>query len=1339
MRKVLLFTLVIGVCSFNRVLAFAPPLPGNTYTINSAVATGGTNYQTFADAVAAMQGGISGPVIFNVAPASGPYNEQVVITAVPGTSTTNTVTFNCNGVTLNFTTSNSFQRAGVKLEGAHHIIFDNLNVVPLVTSDLEYGYGFHLVNDADSNIIRKCSVVNTYVYTTSSPQYSSGIVVNGNEEDEDGLGISHCDYNIITQNTVSGGYYGIILTSYDSYSPAMVTMDNNQVTNNTVKDFINVGITLLWGNNTLVEGNDITCLSTNFFNAGIQLNENSYSTMVRGNRVHNFRSASGTTGGWRDAIDIENCRAAAGRENVIANNLVYDFDSPDDMRGIKVGLTSSWFNIFHNTVSFDNAGSVAKSFNGIYLENTGSSTAPANLTNLKIENNIFTITAGGTGTKRAFYSSDALAAYVLDHNDYYVSSATGTLRLATYKGTNYTTLATWQAARAQDYHSMNIDPLFTNPASANYLPTATDIDNRGVNVGVAKDIVATVRSTTAPDPGAYEYVSAACGTPVISGATQITPVTACVNTPIALELTGNSTGSGQTYQWQSSSNGSTFTNIGSPAGQGVDVTATFTLYYRAMVTCAGNTVYSNPVQVIVNPYLPAGTYTINAGQSTSGTNFHSFGDAVLAMHCGIAGPVVFNVVQGSGPYTEQVIIPAITNTSKTNTVTFNGNGEVLKYTSTVTGQRGVLKLDGADYIIIDGLTIQATGAAGTEYGYCIHMLNDADNNIIRNCTLSATTISTTNQFAGIVISATATSPTSAGVTGCDSNLITKNTITGGYYGICVTSGDPSPTYKNVLTGNTIRDAANYGIYSTATDSLVVENNDISRPARTNSTTFVGIEMAAAVKRFIVNKNRLHNFFGAMLSTSGTITGIDVRGAATDASAPGKVSNNLMYDFNGSTVQYGFYNSSSSYVTYYHNTVSLDDSTTAFNKASYGYYQNNDVTGIELKNNLFTMRRANTALSYALYMKTGGIVYVSDYNDFLIGASGYTKMGYFNTAAYTALADWQTGVSQDAHSLTLNPAYEDPANGNFKPAASTTSQVPFNDKGTPVGVTADFLSVARSTSTPDIGAYEFGCSSFPAAVVTADSIAVCSGSPVSFQIKTPEAGVSYTWYTTPTGITPVYTGNPYTVNNVTGPVDYWVMGATAIGCTNGTRTHVKAVAYTALAAPVAVVDTIGVDMVRFKWNSVPGATGYIVSRDGVNFTAPSSGATGLTHTVSALRPLDTVSLVVKAVGVISCQEAVSARVSARTRNNEFFIPNTFTPNGDGRNDVFAVYGNTIKSVKVMVFNQWGEKVFESASQSTGWDGSYKGKQQPIGVYVYVVNVVLNDGSVFVKKGSLNLVR
>jgi gliding motility-associated-like protein len=59
--------------------------------------------------------------------------------------------------------------------------------------------------------------------------------------------------------------------------------------------------------------------------------------------------------------------------------------------------------------------------------------------------------------------------------------------------------------------------------------------------------------------------------------------------------------------------------------------------------------------------------------------------------------------------------------------------------------------------------------------------------------------------------------------------------------------------------------------------------------------------------------------------------------------------------------------------------------------------------------------------------------------------------------------------------------------------------------------------------------------------------------------------------------------------------------------------------------------------------------------------------------------------------------------------------------------------------LMIFNQWGEKIFETSQQQPGWDGMYKGKPAPVGVYVYVLNMTMQDGTTVNKKGTINLIR
>ena len=87
----------------------------------------------------------------------------------------------------------------------------------------------------------------------------------------------------------------------------------------------------------------------------------------------------------------------------------------------------------------------------------------------------------------------------------------------------------------------------------------------------------------------------------------------------------------------------------------------------------------------------------------------------------------------------------------------------------------------------------------------------------------------------------------------------------------------------------------------------------------------------------------------------------------------------------------------------------------------------------------------------------------------------------------------------------------------------------------------------------------------------------------------------------------------------------------------------------------------------------------------------------------------------------------------------FIPNAFTPNGDGENDYFKVRSEIIIDLNMKIYNRWGELVFESNDINLGWDGRFRGVLQEQEVYVYVVEARFIDNSRQVLRGNLTLIR
>jgi gliding motility-associated-like protein len=89
--------------------------------------------------------------------------------------------------------------------------------------------------------------------------------------------------------------------------------------------------------------------------------------------------------------------------------------------------------------------------------------------------------------------------------------------------------------------------------------------------------------------------------------------------------------------------------------------------------------------------------------------------------------------------------------------------------------------------------------------------------------------------------------------------------------------------------------------------------------------------------------------------------------------------------------------------------------------------------------------------------------------------------------------------------------------------------------------------------------------------------------------------------------------------------------------------------------------------------------------------------------------------------------------------ELFLPTAFSPNGDGMNDFFYPISPCIETMKLLVFDRWGEKVFESTDPTKKWDGTFRGFVLDAAVFVFYFEATLIDGTSFKQKGNVTLVR
>ena len=128
-------------------------------------------------------------------------------------------------------------------------------------------------------------------------------------------------------------------------------------------------------------------------------------------------------------------------------------------------------------------------------------------------------------------------------------------------------------------------------------------------------------------------------------------------------------------------------------------------------------------------------------------------------------------------------------------------------------------------------------------------------------------------------------------------------------------------------------------------------------------------------------------------------------------------------------------------------------------------------------------------------------------------------------------------------------------------------------------------------------------------------------------------------------------------------------------------------------------------------------------------------------VQAQGPLDIQVIAQSATG---CLDTAVLHLSTQAFSKEFRMPNAFTPNGDGRNDVFApvikmARGYTITAFEI--FDRWGNMVFAShqSTGASGWDGTFNGRAMPMGTYFYRISIYFPDKTTQTQNGDLHLIR
>ncbi len=281
------------------------------------------------------------------------------------------------------------------------------------------------------------------------------------------------------------------------------------------------------------------------------------------------------------------------------------------------------------------------------------------------------------------------------------------------------------------------------------------------------------------------------------------------------------------------------------------------------------------------------------------------------------------------------------------------------------------------------------------------------------------------------------------------------------------------------------------------------------------------------------------------------------------------------------------------------------------------------------------------------------------------------------------------------------------------------------------------------STPYIvtGTNSFGCRGYdtvivtviqPLNMVTSANDTMCIGKSVNLMAS---GAATYTW-TPAQGLNSTSISNPIASPSVT--TTYRVVGYDGFNCFTDTAFIVVAVGKYPLV-------NLGPDLTLSAGTIFP-----LIStiQNGPVRTWSWTPDTDLSCSDCALPEANiknNISYVLNATNIYGCKGSDTIRIKVFCTDAQMYIPNAFTPDGDGVNDILMVRGKGILSVRSFrIFNRWGEVVFEKNNfppnnPAYGWDGRIRGVQGPPDVFVYTADVICENGTAYSYKGNVSIIK
>jgi gliding motility-associated-like protein len=295
-------------------------------------------------------------------------------------------------------------------------------------------------------------------------------------------------------------------------------------------------------------------------------------------------------------------------------------------------------------------------------------------------------------------------------------------------------------------------------------------------------------------------------------------------------------------------------------------------------------------------------------------------------------------------------------------------------------------------------------------------------------------------------------------------------------------------------------------------------------------------------------------------------------------------------------------------------------------------------------------------------------------------------------------------------------------GNLTGAAVTVSPA------TTTSYTVTATDINGCTGTSQIGVIVIVCA-VPNAAATASASEGCEGSCFSFTDASTGNPTSWQW------LFPGATPGTSTAQNPTN-ICYNTPGVytvTLVATNNfGSDTVV-------LTNAITINQATPVDAGTYTTVAIGNSTGLSATGGAGSYAwSPSAGVTNPNLANTTATPTVTTTYTVTYTDANGCSSTDTVTIFV-VEEYAIFVPSAFSPNGDGANDILFVRGAGIMKLDFIVFDRYGEKVFESQVLTDGWDGTFRGKPMNSGVFAWFVRAEFYNGTVQELKGDVTLMR